>query len=177
VALQKAAKAAPAVTGGDLRSFARFGGPLNLYATTKTSLQLQYPALRIQTRLVWILARNPERKFRGVGKASATATGLVGNGDDDTSWKVLTFFKTAAEELLSLDDGDALAATGSFRTEVYDRGAGPKVGLTLFADRLISAKRQKGEREKERRADQGQDPVNGVEAQNPLAGFYDPVLP
>jgi hypothetical protein len=42
MAFSKAAKAAPVATGGDLRSIERFGGRLDLHATTKTSLQVQH---------------------------------------------------------------------------------------------------------------------------------------
>jgi hypothetical protein len=97
------------------------------------------------------LFRDPERKLSGAGKVYASATIKDVSGDDVIWWKLLTFSELAVDELLSLRDGDGIAASGSFRTEVYDRGAGPKVGFTLFADRLISAKRQKRERDKERR--------------------------
>jgi single-stranded DNA-binding protein len=95
------------------------------------------------------LCRDPENKMSGAGKAYVTVTVRVSNGDDVTWWKILAFGETAAEELLTLRNGDAVSVSGDFKAEVYDGRSGPKVGFTIFADRAISAKRQKRERRAE----------------------------
>jgi single-stranded DNA-binding protein len=87
--------------------------------------------------------RDPERKTTKAGKAYATATIRDSFGDDTTWWKLLTFSETAAEELLSLHDGDSIAASGSFKAEIYNSRDGARISLTVFADRIISAKRAK----------------------------------
>jgi len=50
--------------------------------------------------------------------------------------------------LLSLHDGDAVSASGEFKVEIYDNGTGPRPGFTMFADRVLSAKRAKKERDR-----------------------------
>jgi single-stranded DNA-binding protein len=112
------------------------------------------------------LWREPERKTSRDGKSYASATIRDGHGDDAQWWKLLTFSETATEELLSLHDGDGVAASGSFKAEIYDRGGGARISLTIFADRLISARRQKREKAQERKA--GPQPIDGVEAQRPF---------
>jgi hypothetical protein len=97
---------------------------------------------------VW---RDPEHKVSSTGKAYATATVRVGSGHDATWWKLLAFCETTKQELHSLRDGDAVSATGEFKAEIYNKGTGPKIALTLFADRVISARRAKRERASERR--------------------------
>jgi hypothetical protein len=123
------------------------------------------------------LFRDPERKVSGAGKRYASATIKDVSGDDVIWWKLLAFDESPIDELLSLRDGDGIAASGSFRTEVYDRGAGPKVGFTLFADRLISAKRQKREGDKERRETGKPGPIDGVQAQRPIDDDLNDPLP
>jgi single-stranded DNA-binding protein len=111
--------------------------------------------------------RDPERKVSGAGKRFANATLRVGNGDDTTWWKLLAFNETAIEELLSLKDGDAVSATGEFKVELYDKGGSTRIGFTIFADRVLSAKRQKREKAQERRTEPHQSPIS-AEAQRPF---------
>ena len=114
------------------------------------------------------LWREPEAKVSKAGKTYGTATVRVGEGDGAQWWRVLAFSESAAAELLQLHDGDGVAASGSFKAEPYERGGELRVNLTLFADRLISAKRQKRERDQERRAEPRQGPFDTAEAQRPL---------
>jgi single-stranded DNA-binding protein len=112
------------------------------------------------------LFREPERKTSRDGKVYASATVRDGHGDDAQWWKLSTFSETAAEELLSLHDGDGIAASGSFKAEIYDRGGGARIALTIFADRVISAKRQKRERAQDRKAEPR--PISEAEASRPF---------
>jgi hypothetical protein len=88
---------------------------------------------------------NPERRVSNSGKPFGAATVRVGSGGSAVWWKVLTFGETATEELLSLRDGDALSASGEFIGENCNGRDGPKVGFTLFADRVLSAKHKRRE--------------------------------
>lgn len=123
------------------------------------------------------LFRDPERKVSSAGKPYASVTIKDVNGDDVTWWKLLTFSEPAIEELLSLRDGDGIAASGSFRADVYDRGAGPKVGFTLFAERLISTRREKRERAQERQDRQRQRSSNKPAPRQPLHRELNDPLP
>jgi hypothetical protein len=123
------------------------------------------------------LWREPERKVSSAGRTYATATIRVGNGDDAQWWKVLTFSEMAAEELLALHGGDAVSASGEFKVEIYDKGSGPRPGFTLFADRVLSAKRAKNEREKERRSSTRGAPVRDVSARRPVDRDLNDPLP
>ena len=114
------------------------------------------------------LFRDPQSKTSGSGKVYCTATIKVGQGDDAQWWRLVTFSDSAIEELLALRDGDGIAASGSFKAEVYEAREGMRVSLSILADRVISAKRQKRERDKERLAEQRQGPIDSVGAQRPF---------
>jgi hypothetical protein len=113
--------------------------------------------------------RDPEHRVSSAGKSFGSASLRVGNGNAVIWWKVLTFSESGIEELLSLRDGDALSASGEFKAEAYDRGAGPKVGFTLFADRIISARRAKKQHQR--------GPINATEAQRPIESGFNDDLP
>jgi hypothetical protein len=108
--------------------------------------------------------RDPERKVSSAGKPFVSASVRVGNGDAAVWWKVLAFNEAAIEELLALRDGDAISASGEFRAEIFDGRDGPRVGFTLFADRVISAKRPKRERPQESKAE----PATATQAAQPF---------
>ena len=92
------------------------------------------------------LQRDPERKVAKSGKPFVTAVLREGDGEAVNWWNVLTFSESAADELMALKAGDALAVSGSFRTEIYNsKGGEQRISFTLFADRIITAKRQKRE--------------------------------
>jgi hypothetical protein len=114
------------------------------------------------------LWRDPERRASGAGKSFGSAFIRVGSGDDKKWWKLLVFIETVIEEMLSLKDGDALAATGEFKAEVFDGRNGPRISFTLFADRVISPKRKKRERDKDRRSEPRPAPINSTDAQRPI---------
>ena len=97
------------------------------------------------------LSRDPESKTSGKGNAYALATVRDGQGDDATWWRVFAFSTEAREELLALRAGDSIAVSGSFKAEIYAGGSEPRVSLTVTADRLISAKRQKRDRAADKR--------------------------
>jgi hypothetical protein len=109
--------------------------------------------------------RDPERRVSGAGKPFASASVRVGSGDVAAWWKLLCFSEAAIEEVTSLHDGDAVSASGEFKAEVYDKGDGPRVGFTLFADRIISARKAK--REKARAATR-RAPIDGAQSQRPF---------
>lgn len=91
------------------------------------------------------LQRDPERKMSKAGKPFSTATLREGDGDAVTWWTVLAFAEDAIEELSRLKAGDGMAATGPFKAETYEKNGEKRVSFTLFADRVISAKKQKRE--------------------------------
>lgn len=100
------------------------------------------------------LLRNPESKTSKAGKPFATAVIKDGDGDAVTWWNLLCFSESGCEELLSLRAGDGIAASGSFKVELYEKAGAQRLSYTVFADRVISAKRQKRERAAERRVEQ-----------------------
>jgi hypothetical protein len=63
---------------------------------------------------------------------------------------VLAFSSEAQNELLRLDDGDALAVQGGLRAEAYAKDGEPRVSLTVLADAVLPLKRPKKPREPER---------------------------
>ena len=109
------------------------------------------------------IQRDPERKVSKGGKPFVTATLREGDGEAVSWWNVLAFADNAIEELSRLKAGDALAASGSFKAELYEKNGAQRISYTVFADRIISARRQK--REPSRQAagpkDQSQDRFHG----------------
>ena len=96
------------------------------------------------------LWRDPERKLTKAGKPYVTATIRDGQGDDATWWRLFAFWEAGCAELLGLHDGDGVAASGTFKAELYDGRDGVRISLTVLADRVISARRQKHEKDKTR---------------------------
>jgi single-stranded DNA-binding protein len=125
------------------------------------------------------IVREPERKVSKLGKPYASATVRDGYGDDATWWRVFAFSESAAEELLGLRDGDAVAASGSFKAELYNGRDGARISLSMVADRLISARKLKRQRDKERREQPGSNNallaprIEGAQAQAPLDSLND----
>jgi single-stranded DNA-binding protein len=91
------------------------------------------------------LFRTPEHRTSKTGKPFVTATIREGNGDAVTWWKVLCFSESGCEELKRLDDGDSVAVSGDFKVETFDKGGEIRLSHTIFADRVISARKQKRE--------------------------------
>ncbi len=93
--------------------------------------------------------RDPESKMSGKGNAYALATVRDSQGDDTTWWRVFAFGTEARDELLSLRAGDGVAVSGAFKAELYAGSGTARVSLSVTADRVISAKRQKRDRASE----------------------------
>jgi hypothetical protein len=100
------------------------------------------------------LWRSPERKTSKAGKQFVTATIREGNGDAVTWWKILCFSESGCEELLQLGDGDGAAVSGDFKVETFEKGGELRLSHTIFAERVISARRQKRQRESDRGVEQ-----------------------
>ena len=96
------------------------------------------------------------------------ATIRDGQGDDATWWRLFAFSEAGCAELLGLHDGDGVAASGTFKAELYDARDGARISLTVLADRVISARRQKRERAQEHRAEQRSRPIDNAEATPPF---------
>jgi single-stranded DNA-binding protein len=92
------------------------------------------------------LHKAPERRTSKGGKAYVSATMREGSGDAVTWWKILCFSETAAEELLALADGDAVAVSGAFKVEIYEKNGEQRLSHTVFVDRVITAHRQKAKK-------------------------------
>ena len=115
------------------------------------------------------LARDPEQKTSRNGNPFATATIRDGFGDDALWWRVFAFSDEAREELMSLQAGDGVAVSGSFKAEVYAGAGEPRVSLSVTADRLISAHQRKKERAADKRAQVKEDRAGGRRAGRPDA--------
>ncbi len=102
------------------------------------------------------LGRDPERRTSKTGRSFATALIKEGEGDAVTWWKIVIFSDGGIEELLTLKAGDGVAASGTFKAEIYEKDAKQRISFSLVADRIITAKRQK--REKEQPEPQRQEP-------------------
>jgi single-stranded DNA-binding protein len=114
------------------------------------------------------LFRDPERKTSKAGKPYAMATIKDGQGEAANWWRVFAFGDEAADELLGLRSGDAVAVSGSFKADIYDKGGTSRISLSVVADRIISAKKQKREQAADRRAKPQSIPINRADAQRPL---------
>ena len=114
------------------------------------------------------LVRDPAQKISKGGKVFASALLKEGDGEAATWWSLLAFSQEVMEELASLRAGDALAASGSFKAEVYEKNGERRVSFSLFADRVISARKQK----RERQGRQAEDPQDRSQA-----GRFDDGLP
>ena len=102
------------------------------------------------------LLRDPVRKMSKAEKPFVTATLREGDGEAVTWWTVLAFAEEAIEELARLKAGDALAVSGSFKAEIYEKVETRRVSFTLFADRIISARKRKRSRAAVGQQDQSQ---------------------
>ena len=114
------------------------------------------------------LWRDPERKLTKAGKPYVTATIRDGQGDDATWWRLLAFSEASCAELLCLHDGDGVAASGAFKAELYDGRDGVRISLTVLADRVISARRQKREKDKIRQAERRSITTDAGESRRPF---------
>ena len=76
------------------------------------------------------------------------------DGEAAQSWRVLAFSAEAQNELLRLDDGDAVSVQGGRRAEAYSKDGEARVGLTVIADAVLPLRcaRKRQPRESERQA-------------------------
>jgi single-stranded DNA-binding protein len=114
------------------------------------------------------LWRDPERKLTKAGKPYAIATIRDGQGDEATWWRLFAFSEASCAELLGLHDGDAVAASGNFKAEVYDGRDGARISLTVLADRVISATRQKRDKARIRQTDRRSTAIDANDSQRPF---------
>ncbi len=86
------------------------------------------------------LFRDPESKIGKSGKPFVKATVRIKDGEGSIFWTLMSFSETAMAELTRMRDGDAIAAQGGFRGEIYSgkEGGEPKVRFTLFADQILA---------------------------------------
>ena len=54
---------------------------------------------------------------------------------------MLAFSGTAQNELLRLDDGDAVSVQGGLRAEAYSKDGEARVGLSVIADAVLPLRR------------------------------------
>jgi single-stranded DNA-binding protein len=92
-----------------------------------------------------VLHRGPERRVSSKGTPFARCTLRVTR----QWWNVTAFRAEVVAELLRLQEGDALSATGPLTASIYEgsQGQGPRLSLTVVAENVISLRRQKERRE------------------------------
>ena len=96
------------------------------------------------------LFRAPERKVSRGGKPYVSATIRVREGDASQFWRVTIFSESAGEEMMSLQDGDAVSAQGAMCAELYRPDDGePRLSLSLVADRVLALRQSARKREKQ----------------------------
>lgn len=83
------------------------------------------------------LFRPPEAKTSKAGKPYFNALLKVKDGDSVEWWRLVVFSQTAGDELMRLQDGDALAAQGSVRAEVYHHDGEARIRLTCMCDQIL----------------------------------------
>lgn len=86
------------------------------------------------------LWKAPEQKTAKPGAPFIAAPLREGSGENVTWWRILCFAEGAMAGLVRLRERVALAASGAFKAETYERRGETRVGLTVIADRAISAR-------------------------------------
>jgi single-stranded DNA-binding protein len=95
------------------------------------------------------LFRSPERKVSRGGKPYVSATIRVRDGEGSQFWRVTVFSEGAGEEMMRLQDGDAVSAQGVMKAEIYKPDDGePRVSLSLVADQVLALRQPAPRREK-----------------------------
>jgi hypothetical protein len=99
------------------------------------------------------LAKDPEpRVSTKTGRPYVSVSLRDGDGETAVWWNVLAFDEEDCGELLRLQAGDAIAATGSFSVAAYERDGKARARCTILVERLISPQRRKKRQTEERRA-------------------------
>jgi hypothetical protein len=106
------------------------------------------------------LWRSPERKTSTNGRPYVRAIVRDSAHDEDVWWTILCFAEGAQDELARLGAGESVSAAGEMTARIYDKDGHTRVGLTCFADRILSA--HKPPREARAKAPAG----NGAEARS-----------
>jgi single-stranded DNA-binding protein len=84
------------------------------------------------------LWRAPEQRTSEAGKAYATATIRIKDGDETKFVRATVFSESAQAELMRLSDGDALSAQGRLSAEIYTGIDNiPKISLSIVADQTL----------------------------------------
>ena len=87
------------------------------------------------------LFKSAERKTSKNGNEFVTATIKAKEGEGATFWRLTAFSLDAANELMRLSPGDAVAVQGKLSAELYQpEGGAPRVSLSLIVDQAISAR-------------------------------------
>ncbi|RTL90803.1 MAG: single-stranded DNA-binding protein [Hyphomicrobiales bacterium] len=88
-----------------------------------------------------VLFKAPERRTSKAGKPFVTATIKCREGDAATFWRLTVFSESCQEELLLLTEGDARAAQGSMKAELFQpEGGAARVSLSMIADQVLPAR-------------------------------------
>lgn len=96
-----------------------------------------------------VLFRTAEQKTSKAGNPYVSATIRVRDGDASTFWRITVFSESAQAELLRLSEGDALAAQGAMRVELYTpEGGEPRISLSHVADNVLALRRPREERKR-----------------------------
>jgi len=91
-----------------------------------------------------VLDKPPVRLTSKAGKPYLRASARDGKGPDAKWWTIFVFSKTALEALEDLTVGEAFAASGPFEASVWaPEGREPRVNLSMNADAILSARKQK----------------------------------
>ena len=83
--------------------------------------------------------KRPERKTSTGGKPYVRAIVRDSARDEDMWWTILCFTKGDQDELARLHAGESVSAAGEMTARIYDKDGHARVGLTCFADRILSA--------------------------------------
>jgi len=86
------------------------------------------------------LIRDPERRHTSAGKPYATALMRVPSEDSEAIMvSVIAFNADAVAALLALAKGDALAVAGRAKLTTWQKNGEDRHGLSVIADRVMSA--------------------------------------
>lgn len=82
-----------------------------------------------------------ERKTSKNGNQFVTATIKAKDGEGAQFWRLTAFSTDAANELMRLSPGDAVAVQGRFSAELYQpEGGAPRVSLSMVVDQAMAAR-------------------------------------
>jgi single-stranded DNA-binding protein len=94
------------------------------------------------------LFRNPEQRTAKTGRSFVAATLRVKDGEASLFVKIFAFSDHTKDELLRLQDGDALAVQGALRVETCLTASGAtKVSLSVTADHVLALRQPPKKRE------------------------------